>query len=192
MIGPLIENIIIKNKWILKLNLQLATAKNIPSLINWIPPKEMIKIIKERFDNDEKEIDNFLNDLLIICKSLEWKTINEHETVTLNIFKLRNELITSKKEKIEEKIIEEEENYQIFVKSLTGKTIGIKITNLNKTKVIDVMEKIKEQEAIPIDQQRLMFKNTRLHEDKTLSECGIEQNSTLHLVLRLHKNNNNL
>ena len=72
---------------------------------------------------------------------------------------------------------------EMFVKTLTGKTITVYISPSETIEDLKVL--IQEREGIPPDQQRLIFAGRQLEDGRILADYNIPPGSTFHCVLRL-------
>ena len=76
---------------------------------------------------------------------------------------------------------------QVFVKTLTGKTLTIETSPLET--VFEFQSKVYEKEGIPPNQQRLIFAGKQLYPKNILYDYNIQRESMVHLVLRLRGGN---
>jgi len=71
---------------------------------------------------------------------------------------------------------------QIFIQTLIGKTIELNVAENDKIKT--VKDLIFKKEGFPPEQQIFIFERNQLEDNKTLAECNIKNQSTIHLVLK--------
>jgi ubiquitin-small subunit ribosomal protein S27Ae len=72
---------------------------------------------------------------------------------------------------------------KIKVKTLIGRSIFFDVEQDDS--VMELMMKIESVEGIPPDQQKLICNGRRMQEDSTMDDCHVQEESVVHLVLKL-------
>ena len=75
------------------------------------------------------------------------------------------------------------ETIQIFIKTMTHKTIALNVGPYDTVKYVKFLIELKE--GIPIHQQRLIFNGHQLEDTRTIADYDIKKKSILILNLRL-------
>ncbi|KAG2389079.1 hypothetical protein C9374_014479 [Naegleria lovaniensis] len=74
---------------------------------------------------------------------------------------------------------------QIFVKTLTGKTLTVDVQPSDSIETLKA--KIYDKDGIPSDQLRYFCSGGQLEDGRTVDDYNLQEDSTIYLVLRLHR-----
>jgi len=72
---------------------------------------------------------------------------------------------------------------QIFIKTLTGKSITLDVAP--EETIMNVKQKILQKEGLPVNEQRLVFGGKQLADDTSVQDSGLQENSTAHIIMKL-------
>ena len=70
---------------------------------------------------------------------------------------------------------------QIYIKTLTGRTVSLIVEEGETIKTVKV--KLRDKDGVPVEEQRLVYNNQELEDSKTLQQYGIMREATLHVVI---------
>eukprot|EP01084_Bolivina_argentea_P099340 178572_1 len=128
---------------------------------------------KQNLENDNKQLEEYIKKRQNSKKIQQQTKEQERKLMEQNLQKLQQEQKSN------------ENGYDLFVKTLIGKTIKLNNINGNNT-VEDIKHLIYDKEGFDLTYKgRLVFAGKTLESGRTLNTYGIKEGSTIHLVLRL-------
>ncbi|CAF1476989.1 unnamed protein product [Adineta steineri] len=107
---------------------------------------------------------------------------NEPNTVS-NYLREKRDAIVRERSQLKLEMLRSGIGFQIFVKTLTGKTITIVVKKDDS--IYDLKCKVYERLGVEVDAQRFIYRGKGLTDEKLLHEYNIQANATIDLVVRV-------
>ena len=177
----LANDIILKDEQLHKINFSIVESTFLyESNLKIKYPDSKIKTIKT----------DLLKTGIELLQEIENKTYEKESDITYNI--IHNEKFLPLSDLLSHCAVKEGDllelekrsiTFPINIKSLTGKTIKVIVSPKDTSYMVKYF--IQLHEGIPIDQIRLIFEGMQMEDHKTIESYGIENESILHMVLRL-------
>ena len=145
--------------------------------------RELQQKCKEETEQHEEQVARLARVMRIM--SIDNKKEREKYAHDQQIIELQRSIIALLEAKLDQvDMPSSSTDVQIFVKTVTGKTITLFVANLDCT-TYSIKLLVQEKTGIVPHMQNLLFAGQQLQDVQTLSDANIQKDSTLHLVLKL-------